>query len=167
MTTVPSSPCGMVWECRPARVSRRPDVRPSSALLSVSRPIHADLHRKRSNYSTVPVQHHTAFVHLVCRMLHFHCLVALALCSKLQAERDTFARRTRERESESEREIDTMATTKIQQHPQKCPCCNNPWSNGEFFAKICQECTTTQPQGHGLSRDNMDFTVHPKVSTVV
>ena len=50
------------------------------------------------------------------------------------------------------------------QHPPKCPCCNNPWANGEFFAKLCQECKATEPQGQGLSRDNMDFDVLPKVS---
>jgi putative endopeptidase len=52
-------------------------------------------------------------------------------------------------------------------HNIKCPCCNNPWAaaTGDMFAKICQECettTTSEEDGKGLDRSNMDFEVHPK-----
>jgi len=45
----------------------------------------------------------------------------------------------------------------------KCPCCNNPWASGEFFAKLCQDCDedTKEEEGRGLSRSNMDFSVKP------
>mmetsp|Transcript_14708 Transcript_14708/g.31952 ORF Transcript_14708/g.31952 Transcript_14708/m.31952 type:complete len:713 (+) Transcript_14708:123-2261(+) len=49
-----------------------------------------------------------------------------------------------------------------------CPCCSNPWqaATADFFAKLCVECeekpTTEKNVGTGLSRDNMDFNVHPR-----
>jgi putative endopeptidase len=55
-----------------------------------------------------------------------------------------------------------MASTS---HTPKCPCCSNPWAaaTGDFFAKLCQECETTDVDGNkSLSRDNMDFAVHPR-----
>jgi putative endopeptidase len=49
-------------------------------------------------------------------------------------------------------------------HNIKCPCCNNPWATatGDFFARICQECEETSTVEKGLSRSNMDFSVHPR-----
>ena len=43
-------------------------------------------------------------------------------------------------------------------------------ATGDFFAKLCQECETKQPDEDekkdggfgGLSRSNMDFNVHPR-----
>ena len=46
-------------------------------------------------------------------------------------------------------------------------------ATGDFFAKLCQECETKQPNDEdekkdggggfgGLSRSNMDFNVHPR-----
>ena len=52
--------------------------------------------------------------------------------------------------------------------PDKCPCCNNPWARAtaDLFAKMCAECTetttsknTTNSDGFGLSRDNLDESV--------
>ncbi|KAL3941577.1 MAG: hypothetical protein SGBAC_004079 [Bacillariaceae sp.] len=55
-----------------------------------------------------------------------------------------------------------MKTSTDGPHNMKCPCCKNPWAaaTGDFFARICQECEDTSPKG--LSRGNMDFSVHPK-----
>jgi putative endopeptidase len=45
----------------------------------------------------------------------------------------------------------------------QCSCCNNPWSaaTGKFFAQLCQECEVKTPEGKGLSRSNMDFSITP------
>ena len=51
--------------------------------------------------------------------------------------------------------------------------CEYQWqaATGDFFAKLCQECETKQPDEDekkdgggfgGLSRSNMDFNVHPR-----
>lgn len=58
--------------------------------------------------------------------------------------------------------------------PEKCPCCDNPWSRatGDFFDKlVCDACeeneaktattTTTATGVQGLDRANMDLTVSP------
>lgn len=56
------------------------------------------------------------------------------------------------------------------ENPEKCPCCNNPWSKstGDMFAQLCGMCEKDEtkkdddgPVDTGLSKDNMDMTVKP------
>jgi predicted metalloendopeptidase len=65
------------------------------------------------------------------------------------------------------------AVPQQEEHPTKCPCCNNPWAaaTGDFFAKFCQVCETKDPNDDstsgggpvgGLDRSNMNFDVLPK-----
>ena len=54
------------------------------------------------------------------------------------------------------------------EQPEKCPCCNNPWSKGtgDMFAQLCAMCEETEAKDKtdavpGLSPSNMDATVSP------
>jgi len=54
------------------------------------------------------------------------------------------------------------------EQPEKCPCCNNPWSKGtgDMFAQLCAMCEETEAKDKtdavpGLSPSNLDTTVSP------
>lgn len=47
------------------------------------------------------------------------------------------------------------------QVPQKCPCCNNPWSSGDFMARFCGECKVAPEDDSSKAMFSVDASVSP------